>query len=71
MTVRELANALDSFPGDALIKCGLSIPSLYINTVANLSISGNTEDPGKTTVVRIVTQAPELKIKGDNNADAT
>ncbi len=61
MTVRELANALDSFPGDAIIKCGLSIPMLYINTVANLSISGDTVDPAESTVVRIVAQAPELK----------
>lgn len=69
MTVRELANALDNYPGDAIIKCGLSVPSLYINTVANLSISGNTERAQDSTVVRIVAAAPELKIKGDNNAD--
>jgi hypothetical protein len=61
MKVRDLANALDAFPGDAEIQCGLSVPSMYINTVANLSISGNTVNPAETTVVRIIAAAPPLQ----------
>lgn len=58
MKVRELANHLDQFPGDAEIQCGLSVPSLFINTVANLSISSDTNDPSEAKVVRIIAAAP-------------
>jgi len=61
MTVEQLIEALQAFPATAEIKCGLSIPSLYINTVANLSISGDNVDPKQCRMVRIVTAAPNVR----------
>lgn len=61
MIIQELIAHLQSFPETAEIKCGIRIPTLYINTVANLSISGDHVDPTKCTMIRIITAAPEVR----------
>lgn len=61
MTVEQLIEAIRPFPANAEIKCGLSIPSMYINTVANLSISGDHVDQTKCSIVRLVTAAPNIR----------
>jgi hypothetical protein len=58
MTIEQLIEALRQFPQNATIKCGLSVPDIYINSVANLSISGDHEDASKCTNVRLVCTAP-------------
>ena len=61
MNVEQLIEALRKFPANAQIKCGISIPALYINTIANMSISGDQVDPSQCQYVRIVTAAPEVR----------
>jgi hypothetical protein len=61
MTIEELIEALSNYPADAQIKCGISIPSLYINTVANMSVSGNHVEPQKCDAVRIILAAPSAR----------
>jgi len=59
MTIGELREALDKFPEDATLRVGISIPDLYINTVANGAITGNHVDPAQCTEVRFVATVPE------------
>ncbi len=58
MTVGELVKALDDYDPAATIEVGLSVPDLFINTRANLSISGNDPNPGRCSIVRIAVTAP-------------
>lgn len=59
MNVGEIREALDKFPADASFRVGISIPDLYINTVANASITGNTAEAEDCTEVRFVANVPE------------
>ena len=68
MTILELKQALDQFPDGATIKCGLSIPNLYINSVANMSISGDGETPESSSTVRLIAAAPTF-LPGPLNAE--
>lgn len=68
MNIEQLIEALRQYPANAVIKCGLSVPELYINTVANLSISGDNADPTKCTTVRLVTAAPPRVANANPNA---
>lgn len=63
MNIEQMIEALRQFPANAVLKCGLSVPDLFINTVANLSISGDHEDPKQSTSVRLVCTAPPRQIE--------
>lgn len=58
MTVGEFRKALDSYPDGAKIVMGISIPELYINTVAHGKITGDTVDPSQCSVIQILAVAP-------------
>jgi len=77
MTVGEIREALDKYPADATFRVGISIPDLYINTVANAGITGNNVDPGACTEIRFVANVPERTppmfrqqlVEGNDDAD--
>lgn len=58
MTRKELQDILDNYPEDATIVVGVTIPDLYINTVANASVSGNNVDTSKCTKVQLLAEVP-------------
>ena len=59
MTVGEIREALAQYPADAKFRVAISIPDLYINTVANASITGNTVKPEDCSELRFVAMVPE------------
>ena len=69
MKIRELLEALQPYNSEAEIQVGLSVPELYINVKANLSIGGNAIDPGACTVVRIVSTAPPSNPNASTNIE--
>lgn len=58
MNVGEFKKALDSYPEDARLVLGISIPELYINTIANGSVTGDHVNPAECTRVQILATAP-------------
>ncbi len=58
MKLQELIEALEPFNPDAEMMIGLSVPDLFINVKASLTIGGNTEDPATCNEVRLVATAP-------------
>ena len=67
MTIEQMIEALRQYPGSAILKCGLSVPDMYINTVANLSISGDHADVKQCTSVRLVVTAPPREALNNAN----
>lgn len=72
MTVGEMKKALDTYPDDAKIVVGIQIPDLYINTIANGSITGNAVKPEESTKVQFLASVPprmpNIQFNGENNA---
>lgn len=58
MTIGELKKALDTYPEDATLVVGVSVPDLFINAVANGSITGNAIKPEECTKVQFLAQVP-------------
>jgi len=67
MTIGEMIEALRQYNTNATLKCGLSVPDMFINTVANLSISGDHADPTQCTSVRLVCTAPPRETNANPN----
>ncbi|MCI0564666.1 MAG: hypothetical protein MN733_39870 [Nitrososphaera sp.] len=61
MTISEFRAALAKYPADAKLVVGINIPELYINTHANLSVSGNTVNPDECTLVQLLATAPPVE----------
>lgn len=74
MTIKEFKEALDKFPEDAKLVVGVSIPDLFINTVANGSITGNAVQPEQVTKVQLLAEVPSrqpnISFRQVDNADA-
>jgi len=64
MKIAELIEALQKYNAEARVQAGLSIPTLFINTVANLSIVGDQAEPEKCEVVRIIAATPDARPAG-------
>lgn len=74
MTIAEFKEALGQYPDDAQLVVGISIPDLYINTVANGSLTGNNVKPDECTKVQFLAnvppRTPQFNFGQPKNADA-
>lgn len=57
MKLQELLEALKPYNPEAEIIVGLSVPDLFINVRANLSVTCNADDAADCTEVRLITTA--------------
>lgn len=58
MTIGEMKTALDNYPDDAILVVGIQIPDLYINTIANGTITGNAVKADECTKVQFLASVP-------------
>lgn len=58
MTIAELKKALNTYPDDAQVVVGVTIPDLFINAIANGSIIGNAVKPEECSKVQFLATVP-------------
>lgn len=58
MKIAELIEALQTYPQDADVVVGVTIPDLFINAIANGSIIGNAVRPQDCSKVQFLATVP-------------